>query len=46
MRRIVANRREGVVMKLPLIAASVVVYTVLALAWIVYVGLVPPNPLF
>lgn len=33
-------------MKLPLIAASVVAYTVLALAWIVYVGLTPPNPLF
>lgn len=33
-------------MKLPLIAASVVVYTVLALAWIVYAGLIPPNPLF
>jgi hypothetical protein len=33
-------------MKLPLIAATVVVYTVLALAWIVYAGLTPPNPLF
>jgi hypothetical protein len=33
-------------MKLPLIAASVVAYTVLALSWIVYVGLTPPNPLF
>jgi|CXWL01.1.fsa_nt_gi hypothetical protein len=33
-------------MKLPLIAASVVAYTVLALSWIVYAGLTPPNPLF
>ena len=33
-------------MKLPLIAASVVTYTVLALAWIVYVGLTPPGSLF
>jgi hypothetical protein len=33
-------------MKLPLIAVSVVVYTVLALSWIVYAGLTPPNPLF
>lgn len=33
-------------MKLPLIAASVVAYTVLALAWIVYAGLTPPNALF
>jgi|GEM_PF-2658625 hypothetical protein len=33
-------------MKLPLIAATVVVYTVLALAWIVYSGLNPQNPLF
>ncbi len=44
------NRRQqrfGVfVMKLPLIAATVVAYTVLALAWIVYVGLTPPGALF
>lgn len=33
-------------MKLPLIAASVVAYTVLTLAWIVYAGLTPPSPLF
>jgi hypothetical protein len=33
-------------MKLPLIAASVVAYTVLAAAWIVYAGLIPPSPLF
>ena len=33
-------------MKLPLIAASVVAYTMLALAWIVYAGLTPPSPLF
>jgi hypothetical protein len=33
-------------MKLPLIAATVVVYTVLALAWIVYAGLTPPSSLF
>ena len=33
-------------MKLPLIAVSVVTYTVLALAWIVYVGLTPPASLF
>ena len=33
-------------MKLPLIVASVIAYTVLALAWIVYVGLVPPGALF
>lgn len=33
-------------MKLPLIVATVVVYTVLALAWIVYSGLDPQNPLF
>jgi hypothetical protein len=33
-------------MKLPLIAISVVAYTIVALAWIVYAGLTPPNPLF
>jgi hypothetical protein len=33
-------------MKLPLIAVSVVIYTVLAMAWIVYAGLTPPNSLF
>jgi hypothetical protein len=33
-------------MKLPLLVASVVVYTVIALAWIVYAGLDPQNPLF
>ena len=33
-------------MKLPLIAVSVVVYTVLAMAWIVYAGLTPPHALF
>jgi hypothetical protein len=33
-------------MKLPLIVASVFAYTMLALAWIVYAGLTPPNPLF
>ena len=33
-------------MKLPLIAASVVAYTVLAVVWIIYAGLTPPNPLF
>jgi hypothetical protein len=33
-------------MKLPLIVASVVVYTMLAVAWIVYAGLTPPSPLF
>ena len=37
---------EESVMKLPLIVASVVTYTVLALAWIVYAGLTPPNALF
>lgn len=44
------NRRQqrlGVfVMKLPLIVATVVAYTVLAVAWIVYVGLTPPGALF
>lgn len=45
--RIVAMGCPGVpVMKLPLIAATIVVYTVLALAWIVYAGLNPQNPLF
>lgn len=42
-------RRQGprsFAMKLPLIAASVVAYTMLAVAWIVYAGLTPPNPLF
>jgi len=33
-------------MKLPLIVVSVVTYTMLALAWIVYAGLTPPNSLF
>jgi hypothetical protein len=33
-------------MKLPLIVASVVVYTMLAFAWIVYAGLTPPGSLF
>ena len=33
-------------MKLPLIVASVVVYTMLAVAWIVYAGLTPPSALF
>lgn len=33
-------------MKLPLIAASVVIYTVLAMAWIVYAGLTPSTALF
>ena len=33
-------------MKLPLIAVSVVAYTVLAVVWIVYVGLTPPAALF
>lgn len=33
-------------MKLPLIVASVVVYTMLAVAWIVYAGLTPPGALF
>jgi hypothetical protein len=33
-------------MKLPLLVASVVAYTMLAIAWIVYAGLTPPNPLF
>jgi hypothetical protein len=33
-------------MKLPLIVASIVVYTIAAFAWIVYAGLTPPNPLF
>lgn len=45
--RIVATKRSGVsIMKLPLIAASVVTYTVLALAWIVYAGLTPASMLF
>lgn len=34
------------IMKLPVIAVSVVVYTVLALAWIVYAGLTPLVPVF
>ena len=33
-------------MKLPLIAASVVAYTVLAMAWIAYAGLTPFHALF
>ncbi len=33
-------------MKLPLIAVSVVVYTVLAMAWIAYAGLTPASSLF
>lgn len=33
-------------MKLPLIAVSVVLYTVLAMAWIVYAGLTPQTALF
>jgi hypothetical protein len=33
-------------MKLSLLVASVVAYTMLAVAWIVYAGLTPPNPLF
>jgi hypothetical protein len=33
-------------MKLPLIAATVVAYTVLALAWICYAGLTVPHSLF
>ncbi len=33
-------------MKLPLIAISVVAYTVLAMAWIVYAGLTPVHQLF
>ena len=41
-----AARKGVLVMKLPLIAVSVVLYTVLALSWIVYAGLTPPNPLF
>jgi hypothetical protein len=41
-----AARAKELVMKLPLIAASVVAYTMLAVAWIIYAGLTPPNPLF
>ncbi len=33
-------------MRLPLIVASVIAYTALALALIVYSGLTPPSPLF
>ena len=33
-------------MKLPLIVATVVTYTILALAWIVYAGLTPAHSLF
>ncbi len=44
--RIVAASVKESVMKLPLIAATVVTYTVLMLVWIVYAGLTPPNPLF
>ena len=33
-------------MKLPLIAVSVVAYTIVALAWIVYAGVAIANPLF
>ena len=33
-------------MKLPLIAASVVAYTLLALTWIIYAELTVPSPLF
>lgn len=45
--RIVAGRASrSSVMKLPLIAASVVAYTVLAMAWIAYAGLTPFHALF